>query len=197
MSPLETEDTHFIHILEPLASKYAMNCPEFTKAYNKYDGTINELELDEHFLHDRAVRESGHDASYRLENVAAKLSTIDLNSLLYKYETNVARTIEIPFGGRLAIPHELCVGVQGITPNQVQTSTVWDRKAKNRRKAVNRYLWNEDSGIYFDYDTDTQCLAVCFWDRLRIQEMRGALRSMAAQLILFCLSVYYSCLKKL
>ena len=154
--PPETEDTHFIHILEPYASKYGMTCPEFIKAYNKYDGTITEPELDEYFLYDPAVRESGHDTSYRLENVAANLATIDLNSLLYKYETDIARTVETHFGGRLTIPPELCAGVQGIKPNQVETSAAWDRKAKNRRKAVDRSLWNKDSGLYFDYDTINQ-----------------------------------------
>ena len=154
--PPETEDTQFIHILEPYASKYGITYPEFIKAYNKYDRTITEPELDEYFLHDRTVRELGHDTSYRLENVAANLATIDLNSLLYKYETDIARTIETHFGGRLTIPPELCAGVQGIKPNQVETSAAWDRKAKNRRKAVDRYLWNEDSGLYFDYDTIKQ-----------------------------------------
>ena len=109
--PPKTEDTHFIHILEPYANKYGMICPEFIKAYNKYDGTTTEPELDEYFFHDRAVRESGHDTSYRLKNVAADLATIDLNSLLYKYETNIARTIETHFGGRLTIPPELYAGI--------------------------------------------------------------------------------------
>ena len=151
--PPETEPTHFIHILEPYAKKYRMSCPEFIQAYDRNDGTINEPHLDEYFLHDRAVRESGHDTSYRLENVAANLATVDLNSLLYKYETDIARTIATHFGGQLSIPPELCAGVQGIKPNQVETSAAWDRRAKNRRKAVDRYLWNEDAGMYFDYDT--------------------------------------------
>ena len=152
--PPETEDTHFIHILEPYAKKYRMICPDFIKAYNKNDGTVVEPELDAYFLHDRAVRESGHDTSYRLENVAANLATIDLNSLLYKYETDIARTIQTYFGGRLTMPSDMCVA--GMKPNQVETSAAWDRRAKNRRKAVDRYLWNEASGMYFDYDTVKQ-----------------------------------------
>ena len=51
----------------------------------KYDeGEIKEPELDDYILHDRAVRESGHDTSYRLDKKAADLATVDLNSLLYK-----------------------------------------------------------------------------------------------------------------
>ena len=67
--PPETEATHFVHVLAPYANKYHMTVPDFIGAYNKNDGTITEPELDEYFLHDRAVRESGHDTSYRLENV--------------------------------------------------------------------------------------------------------------------------------
>jgi neutral trehalase len=35
-------------------------------------------------MHDRGVRESGHDTSYRFEKRCASLATIDLNALLYK-----------------------------------------------------------------------------------------------------------------
>ena len=41
----------------------AMEFKEFVKAYNM--GEVEEPELDEYFLHDRGVRESGHDTSYR------------------------------------------------------------------------------------------------------------------------------------
>ena len=38
----------------------------------------------------RAVRESGHDTTYRFEKICGNLGTIDLNSLLYKYEVDIA-----------------------------------------------------------------------------------------------------------
>lgn len=151
--PPETESTHFVHILEPYAHKYGMTCSEFIQTYNRYDGTVNESDLDEYFLHDRAVRESGHDTSYRLVNVAANLATIDLNALLYKYETDIARTIQVYFNGHLSIPREMCVDVKGMKPNQVESPAAWDRRAKSRRRAVDRYLWNEEKGMYFGYDT--------------------------------------------
>ena len=65
--PPETEPTHFVHVLRPYAEKYNMSVPVFIQFYNQ--GDVVESELDEYFLHDRAVRESGHDTSYRLENV--------------------------------------------------------------------------------------------------------------------------------
>ncbi|MBE1616000.1 trehalase, partial [Flavobacterium sp. SaA2.13] len=89
--PPETEANHFEHVLAPYCKKHNMEFKEFVRAYNKRE--ILEPELDEYFMHDRAVRESGHDTSYRFEKVCANLATIDLNSLLYKYETDIARTI--------------------------------------------------------------------------------------------------------
>ena len=123
------------------------------QTYSRYDGTVDEFDLDEYFLHDRAVRESGHDTSYRLVNVVANLATIDLNALLYKYETDIARTIQVYFNGHPSIPPEMCVDVKGMKPNQVESPAAWDRRAKSRRRAVDRYLWNEEKGMYFDYDT--------------------------------------------
>ncbi len=126
--PPETEPTHFVHVLAPYASKYGMEVPAFIEAYNRYDGTITEPELDEYFLHDRAVRESGHDTSYRLENVAANLATIDLNALLYKYETDIAHVIQVHFGDHLSISADICRTPGGIKPNQVETSAIWSVK---------------------------------------------------------------------
>ncbi|MCJ1399355.1 alpha,alpha-trehalase nth1 [Xylographa trunciseda] len=150
--PPETESSHFTHILKPYAEKHGMSNEEFVLAYNSC--SIKEPELDEYFLHDRAVRESGHDTSYRLEKVAANLATIDLNSLLYKYEVDIARTIHVFFGDKLYMPPQFCA--PGKTPEQFETSAVWDRRSKKRRAAMDKYLWNEKKGMYFDYDTVKQ-----------------------------------------
>jgi len=80
--PPETEASHFTHILQPYAQKLGISVNEYIDSYN--DGSIKEPELDEYFLHDRGVRESGHDTSYRLDRKCADLATVDLNSLLYK-----------------------------------------------------------------------------------------------------------------
>ncbi|KKA28608.1 hypothetical protein TD95_003950 [Thielaviopsis punctulata] len=150
--PPETEADHFHHILQPYADKHGMTFEEFVDAYNF--GRVQEPELDEYFLHDRAVRESGHDTSYRLEKVCANLATIDLNSLLYKYETDISRAIREVFGDKLSIPAEFCVG--DMKPDEIQTSAPWDRRAKRRKMAIDKYLWNAEEGIYFDYDTVKQ-----------------------------------------
>lgn len=53
--PPETEATHFTHILQPYAEKHEISVLEFADAYDS--GEIKEPELDEYFMHDRAVRE--------------------------------------------------------------------------------------------------------------------------------------------
>lgn len=150
--PPETEPSHFTHILEPYARKHGVTFKEFVSGYNA--GTIKEPELDEYFLHDRAVRESGHDTSYRLEKRCANLATIDLNSLLYKYERDISHAIRSIFNDKFPIPAEFCVG--SMEPGQLETSSVWDRRAKRRKAAIDKYLWNAEKGMYFDYDTVKQ-----------------------------------------
>lgn len=147
--PPETEATHFVHVLSPYAKKHNMTFEEFVQAYNY--GHVYEPELDEYFLHDRAVRESGHDTSYRLEKVAAHLATIDLNSCLYKYEVDIARTIRAFFGDRLVIPAEFCTKEQ--QPGHVEVSSTWDRRAKKRRQQMDKLMWDEEKGMFFDYNT--------------------------------------------
>jgi alpha,alpha-trehalase len=150
--PPETEATHFLHLLTPYADKHQLNFWRFVQAYN--DGIIKEPELDEYFLHDRAVRESGHDTSYRLEKVCANLATVDLNSLLYKYEVDIARTIRTCFKDKLAIPPEFRTAVT--MKIETESSSIWDRRARKRKRAMDMYLWDDERGMYFDYDTVKQ-----------------------------------------
>lgn len=151
--PPETEASHFVHILDPYIKKYNMTFKEFVHAYNHRE--ILEPELDDYFMHDRAVRESGHDTSYRLEGICADLATIDLNSLLFKYETDIARTIRSLFGDKLEIPEEFCAGTP-YSPGEIVSSAAWDRRAKRRKLTMDKLMWNEEEGMYFDYNTKTQ-----------------------------------------
>ncbi|TPX49544.1 alpha,alpha-trehalase [Synchytrium endobioticum] len=97
--PPETESTHFDHLLEPYAHKHNLSIEEFIEKYNS--GEVQEPTLDEYFLHDRAVRESGHDTTYRFEKICAHLATIDLNSLTYKYMVDLADTAKQHWSGWL------------------------------------------------------------------------------------------------
>ncbi len=59
-----------------------MSISDYEKGY--YNRTIINKELDNYFVHDRTVRENGHDTSYRLEGQCAHLNCVELNTFLYK-----------------------------------------------------------------------------------------------------------------
>lgn len=163
--PPETESSHFDTLLKPYADKYNQSIEEFIKLYN--DGKVSEPALDKYFLHDRAVRESGHDTSYRLDDKCADLATIDLHSLLYKYEIDIARTIHRYFGDKLVIPQEFASGPT-LKAGDIHTSAMWDRRAKARKQKTDKFFWNEQEGMYFDYNTlteqqETYVSATTFW----------------------------------
>ena len=152
--PPETEASHFTHVLEPYAKKHGLELDAFVEAYNYRK--VDEPELDAYFLHDRAVRESGHDTSYRLEHRCADLATTDLNALLYKYERDISQIIK-----------DHCCD-KFVYDGQVTTSSVWDRRAKVRKAAIDKYMWDESSGMYHDYNTvkeerSTYESATSFW----------------------------------
>lgn len=149
--PPEVESTAFDHILEPYAEKHNMTITEVGEAYT--NGEIQEPELDTFFLHDRALRESGHDTSNRFVGVCADLATIDLNCLLYRYETDIAEVIRTIFDDTLQIPAEFCAPGQAV--DRFESSAFWESSAKRRRESIDRYLWNEEKGLYFDHNTIT------------------------------------------
>jgi alpha,alpha-trehalase len=137
--PPEVEPGHFAAVFAAYARKRGMDPPAFEAEYRS--GKLSVPELDEYFVHDRCMRESGHDTSYRLEGRCANLVTVDLNSLLYKYENDLADLIESEFGGRMQLED-----------GRIETSAQWRDRAKRRRDLVNQYLWNPERGMYFDYD---------------------------------------------
>ncbi len=87
---------------------------------------------------DRAMRESGFDPSFRFGPFSGSTdhyAPVCLNSLLYKYERDMAHFARLL--GR------------GIEAAQ------WERRAANRRDAMNKYLWNPTTGMFYDYDFTT------------------------------------------
>ncbi|KAJ4500920.1 alpha,alpha-trehalase-neutral trehalase [Lentinula lateritia] len=161
--PPETEATHFTHILEPFAHKHGLSILEFSEKYN--DGVLKEPELDEYFLHDRAVRESGHDTTYRFEKRCANLATIDLQALLYKYEIDIGTAIREVFDDELELEEDFPLAPFPITPaayakttresskGRSQSSDEWFKRAEFRKQMIGKYLWNDNKSLYFDYDT--------------------------------------------
>lgn len=74
---------------------------------------------------------SGMDFTPRFESRCPDFVAVDLNSNLYVYEKNFAWMVE-----------EL--GLHG--------ETDWEKHAAARKEAINKYCWNEERGLYLDYD---------------------------------------------
>ncbi|KAG0365481.1 neutral trehalase [Gamsiella multidivaricata] len=154
--PPETEATHFDHVIKPFADAMGLSIEEYSHMYN--EGTVIEPALDTYFKHDRAVRESGHDTTYRLDNCCADIATVDLNALLYKYEMDIADTIQTIFGDSFEAPFfESYETVELDTKDRpatvVHKAAEWLERARVRQEKLNQYCWNEERGMFFDYDT--------------------------------------------
>lgn len=136
--PPECEAGHFDAIISPLAAALNRSIESYIASYQ--NGEIKNTELDIYFLNDRSVRESGHDTSYRIDGNCAELNLVDLNSFLYKYETDFAEIIALEFEDDFAYN------------NQNYTSNYWHQKAAERKQLADAYLWDEEKGMYFDFN---------------------------------------------
>ena len=140
--PPETEAGHYDEILKPFAEAENLSIPEYEKRY--YQRKIENKILDAYFVHDRSVRESGHDTTYRLEAICADLNVVELNCMLYKYETDFTEIIAHYFDG--SFEHN----------NKTYDTKYWTTKAESRKKLMNELLWNEQEACFFDYNFKTK-----------------------------------------
>ncbi len=136
--PPETEEGHFDFILNKYAKNYRLSLEEFKTKYSNHD--LIDRQLDEYFTHDRSMRESGHDTSNRLDDVCTDLNTVGLNSLLYKYEKDIAYLIKNVFDNKF----------------ENYTTEFWLTKAEERKRLMNQLMWDEENGSYYDYDFVTK-----------------------------------------
>ena len=140
--PPEVEMGHFDAIYRPHADQYELDVRAFEQKYKA--GEIPIPQLDRFFVHDRCIRESGHDTTYRWDwhgDRCADFVTVDLNSLLYKTEVDIARTIETIFGGKLKMED-----------GSDELSDDWYVRAEKRKQAITQLLWDQEAGMFFDYD---------------------------------------------
>jgi alpha,alpha-trehalase len=87
---------------------------------------------------DRAVRESGFDIAFRFQPFSGSThhyAPVCLNSLLYKYERDLDDMASML--------------------KQPAAAAKWKQQAEARRAAINKYLWNPEKGMFFDYDFTT------------------------------------------
>ncbi len=136
--PQETEEGHFDYQLSIHAKKHNLSLEKFKEAY--LNNKIQDPELDMYFVHDRSMRESGHDTTSRLDAHSANLAVVDLNSLLYKYETDFAYCIKHYFNDEFKFQ------------NKTLTSDYWTSKANHRKKLIYTYLWHKEDGTFYDYN---------------------------------------------
>jgi alpha,alpha-trehalase len=87
---------------------------------------------DINYLHDLAEAESGWDMTPRFNRRALNYLPVDLNALLYKYETDFARAARIF--------------------NDKREAARWDSAAAARKAAMDELMWDKIRGMYFDYN---------------------------------------------
>lgn len=84
----------------------------------------------------RWLRDTGRLASIR----TTQFIPIDLNAFLFKLESAIANISALK--------------------GEKETEALFRQKASARRDAVNRYLWDDENGIYRDYDWRREQLAL-------------------------------------
>jgi trehalose synthase len=87
---------------------------------------------DVNMLNDLAEAESGWDMTPRFDRHALHYLPVDLNALLYKYETDFAR------GAR-------------ILGNESE-AVEWDKAAGARKDVMNELMWDRIRGLYYDFN---------------------------------------------
>jgi alpha,alpha-trehalase len=89
-----------------------------------------------YYAHQRAVRESGWDMTYRFDAHAQRILPVDLNALLYRYERDLA---------------EVYRRLEG--PSSSEAARL-EAAAARRRETVDRLMWDPARGLYFDFDLE-------------------------------------------
>ncbi len=137
--PPETEVGHFDHVFEKYFS--TTNKEQLKEGIEKYQKNPELFkELEAYFIQDRSMRESGHDTTHRFKDKCAHVNPVDLNSLLYAYEMDLAMLIEVYFEDNFK-------GVSGTVYN----ASYWSEKANKRKKKIDELLWNPRKAMYLDY----------------------------------------------
>ncbi|MCI0489865.1 MAG: alpha,alpha-trehalase [Blastocatellia bacterium] len=84
---------------------------------------------------DRSMRESGFDPSNRFGPFNADIinyNPVCLNSLLYIMETDTAEILK--------------------TTGRASEAAAWSKRAEERRRRINRLMWDGGDGLYYDYN---------------------------------------------
>lgn len=143
--PPETESDHYDEFLIPLATDLNISTSELRLLFEHNETQFPEIM--KYLCHDRAMRESGEDTTYRLVNRAAHINPVSLNSLLYFVESRLSIVLDDVFAGSLTL-----------SDGEVVTAVQFSGLAARRRELMNLYLWDEELGTFLDYVLDDQNL---------------------------------------
>lgn len=108
-----------------------VNDYDLSQYYDKQKDQLSEL----FYKGDRSMRESGFDPSNRFGPFSVDIIHYDpvcLNSLLYLMETDTAEILRIL--------------------GRVREARVWTNRSAERRQRINRFMWDEQDGLYYDYN---------------------------------------------
>jgi alpha,alpha-trehalase len=92
----------------------------------------------DYYKGDRSMRESGFDVSFRFGPFGAAThhyAPVCLNSLLFKTEKDLEQI-------------SLWLG-------HAEDARKWSQRAEARKQLISRYLWNQEQGLFFDYNFQT------------------------------------------
>jgi alpha,alpha-trehalase len=93
----------------------------------------------DYYKGDRAMRESGFDISFRFGPYGAAThhyAPVCLNSLLYKTEKDLEQISEL-------LGHK-------------EEAGQWRKRAEERKSKIQHYLWDQQRGMYYDYQFETR-----------------------------------------
>jgi alpha,alpha-trehalase len=125
----------------------AIAAPDVDRYYDRAHDRLTPL----FYKGDRSMRESGFDPSDRFGPFGAgviRFAPVCLNTLLYRLEQELAE-----------IDGQLGRGAD---------AAAWTARAAQRRALIDRFLWDERAGLYFDYDFEAGArraypFATTFW----------------------------------
>lgn len=125
--------THYDRVRE-YYRKFEIDDYDVNLYYDREQDTLTDL----FYRGDRSMRESGFDISNRFGPFSVDIihyAPVCLNVLLYKMEADMAEI------------HDIL--------GQSETAEHWRDRAKERHLQIDKFLWDEEAGLYFDYNFQT------------------------------------------
>lgn len=128
-----TNKQWFSKAIDTAKREYEIVWIDKAKAYNHHVDGYNLSrygDRDIGYAHSSEL-ESGWDMTSRFYNRCNEFLPVDLNTYLYKYELDF-------------------IHAANILGNKVEAD-YWQKKADERKEEINKYMWNEADGFFYDY----------------------------------------------